>query len=83
MSISRSARNTHPKILCANLGPRSEPPIPTPSARAQPALRTGRPKIRSANLGPHFASPIPAPSARPLTKGAFLEKGRRVEAGEA
>ena len=33
MSLSRCARNTHPKIRCANLGPRFGLPIPAPSAR--------------------------------------------------
>jgi hypothetical protein len=64
MSLSRCARNTHPKIRCANLGPRSALPIPAPSAQALPMLRMGHPKIRDANLGPRSALPIPAPSAQ-------------------
>lgn len=33
MSISCFARNAHPKIRCANLGPRFALPIPAPAAR--------------------------------------------------
>jgi hypothetical protein len=33
MSISCFARNAHPRIRCANPGPRFASPIPAPSAR--------------------------------------------------